>query len=174
MRLKRIISTALLAVIAFGGGWMLSKAIRGGALPIGSRLPVLYYRTSQGEHVLLPQPKRYTLVVLWHPRCGHCTSFLAGLRDHRQEFRALRILLLVPDQNYDYDWSGNLRELGAETNVIWAHASPRTVEKTFGRTGLPMLYLFDPNLRLVHRIRGAVKPDYVLEVWRGKEAACGV
>lgn len=168
--MRRAIAGLFVVLILCTAGWLFAQVLRRPqALSTGDTIPTLsYHAPSRPAAALRADGAAPTLVMLFHSKCGHCHFQLDQMNAAVDRFADARVFLFttedsLPTREVQERWG---RLYGA-SNVTWGTVAADDFQKDFGVLATPAIFTFDPQGKLLRKIQGEAKVDFLVEALRG-------
>lgn len=166
--MRRAVAGLFLLLILCTGGWLVAQVLRPEALATGGAMPSLTYQASGAAATLRPSATTPTAVLLFHSKCSHCHYQLDQLDRELEKLGDARLYLFTTEDSLP---AGEMRtrwkRLAAAPNVVWGTVRAADFEREFGVLSTPVTFAFGPEGRLLERIIGEARVDYLAAALRG-------
>lgn len=125
-----------------------------------AQLPDLELTTLDGNSVNLPG-ERTIVLVYFNSTCDHCQREIADLQEHMELFEGSVLVLMSAEESQvvaSYMSSIGLR---MSDSLIIAHVRHEVIAEKFGLLGLPQIFVYSPEGRLIDLFRGETKAEKI-------------
>ncbi len=117
---------------------------------VGSRFPILYATTINGDTINESYFKKVTVINLWFENCAPCVAEIPGLNELEKKYTDVNFLALSTD-----DESSMLDFLNrVEFNFDHMSDGSQIIEKYFAQTGYPTTYLLNDKRIIIDLFSG--------------------
>jgi hypothetical protein len=159
-RLRTIALLMFAAACVGTTGWLFWQASRMVRLAAAAPLPAVTIETAHGQRTLTPVARRRTIVVLFRKQCEYCLEELDALEHSLERLHGVSLYLLTLDPAFEARQdTASWPRLASTDTVVWGRVRPEDWARTFGRTTVPALYLFDADGRFVRSYIGETSVD---------------
>lgn len=131
----------------------------------GSILPLLIYEGKTGMNKIERENNKTTVIVWFHPNCGHCLYQLNVFNDNINAFNETRLFFLTESRIFPQKKHlGKWQNLTSAVNVKFGITSRDVFCDLFGPVVNPSIFIFDKAGVLISKIYGEVKLEKLLEL----------
>ncbi len=140
--------------------WMVCEMTKPEILPLGAAAPAFTFRTHDETLDFSNNFSSTTLVMLYHPDCGHCDYMLDQFEQFYNELSGVEIFFFTIHKQ---SLVSKPIHLNAASNITWGTLSRKQILSNFGTASVPVLYIFNRSGQLIYKKRGAVKMEIILD-----------
>jgi thiol-disulfide isomerase/thioredoxin len=113
---------------------------------VGDAAPNLLGKDGKGDEVLLEHYKgKVVVVTFWATWCGYCLKELPALNHVQNSVGTDFIQIIAVNQQEDLRTAQGILRQMKDKKFIPSYDRKGSISKSFGVTGLPNLWIIDPN-----------------------------
>ena len=159
---RRIAGIACVATLIMLTAWLGGRSLRADPLPPRARMPAEPLREVTGATRLAPDGVRSTLVVYFHPSCGHCERMLDSLEIAASRLRGISLVFATTDDSL-FERPVLARWPALRREGRWAIVAADSFAAHFGTAITPTFFAFGPDGRLSVRFKGETSVRRLLQ-----------
>ncbi len=159
MHIRKILSTGLLVILVLVIIYLIHGIMKPEVLPAGAVIESIKISNSDTYQLI---KDKSTIIYLLSMNCGHCQYQVESLIKSIQIFKNYDVLLLFVEHNELMSPFKKWPELKSLTKIKTYEISKQNSIVIFGQGGVPRFYLFDSDGKLMKKILGEVKTEYLI------------
>ncbi|MDF1550099.1 MAG: redoxin domain-containing protein [Bacteroidales bacterium] len=103
------------------------------------------------------------LIIYFHPECEFCSEQANEISQKIQEFNPYQILYISNARASAIDSFVNNYGLAGKVNIIFLQDKDLIFNDIFGRSGVPVSFVYNKNKELVKQFKGEAKIEELLK-----------
>ncbi len=159
MKFKQILSIVTIIFMLAFSFFVVRELLRPELLPVGAHLDTLTLETHNGIEYYDLKKEKPTIVFILSQTCEHCLYQFESLKENVEKYQDYDLLVLFMDNS---DKTLELAELSIYPNISVERVNEKSIQRIFGKGGIPRFFLIDKNGYLRRKIMGEVKQEYLL------------
>jgi thiol-disulfide isomerase/thioredoxin len=108
-------------------------------------------------------PNKASLIVNFHPECGHCQYEAEIIGKQVNDFKAYQLLFISYAETETIKEFAKKYKLAGYPNIIFLEDKDMIFNDIFGKSGIPNSFIYDKNGKLLKQFKGEVKVEALLK-----------
>lgn len=133
-------------------------------------IPKFSFLNINGEDFTNSNLKKYTPVIFiyFNTDCDYCNEEAKMLSQNIKKFRDVQIIFVSFENPNRIKKFAQQYKLNNYDNIHFLHDSKVTFASTFDVNSLPCFVLYDKNQKLIEKIKGQTKPEFLIKKLNGE------
>ncbi len=104
-----------------------------------------------------------TVILFFNSECGHCQNEATAIQERLEDFSNANLLFVSDEEATQIEEFSKTYKLDNKLNIWWLKMRPADVYNTFGNIGVPHIWVYNKENKLVKEFKGETKVEVLLE-----------
>jgi len=106
---------------------------------------------------------KVTIIIFFNSGCEHCQYETTSIAQEILSFTGINLLFISDESEKEIGTFSRVYKLDNNPEVWWLKMKPDDVYNTFGNIGVPHIWLYDEDGKLVKEFKGETRVEAILE-----------
>ena len=126
-------------------------------------IPFLTVETINGNNKDWFDKKKKVIIIFFNSLCQSCIFEVDNIKQNISLFYDVNLIFISDESKQAIHAFSKISSLRNRENIWWLKMQPEDVYKTFGSIGIPHIWIYDKDGKLVKEFRGLTRAETLLK-----------